>query len=204
MAWILAKKLEMTRIVKEDKFIPITLLEFPVMKVVDIKTIERDWYEAIVIGILSSKEKTVILKEGKAWLSKKSFIEIREFSVTKWMISNYKVADDISIDVLDSIKTVTVSGISKWKWFAWAMKKHNFHWGPKTHGSKFHRALWSIGNRKPTRTHKWKKMHWHMGAERISLKNVPIELINKEMSVIWLRWSIPGWRNSIISIAFNY
>ena len=55
MAWLLAKKLEMTRVVKGDKFIPITLLEVPELKVVDIRTIEKDWYEALVIGVLDKK-----------------------------------------------------------------------------------------------------------------------------------------------------
>ena len=82
------------------------------------------------------------------------------------------------------------------------MKRHNFHGWPKTHGSKFHRALGSIGNRKPTRTHKWKKMHWHYWNSKVSLKKVPLELINKEMSVIWVRWGVPWGRNSEISIIF--
>ena len=70
------------------------------------------------------------------------------------------------------------------------------------HGSKFHRALGSIGNRKPTRTHKGKKMHGHMGNIKVCIKKVPVELINEEMSVIGVRGWVPGWRNSILNVIF--
>jgi len=82
------------------------------------------------------------------------------------------------------------------------MKKHNFHGGPKTHGSKFHRALGSIGNRKPRRTHKGKKMHGHMGCETITLKKVPVELINKDVNIVGVRGAVPGGRNSLVKISF--
>jgi large subunit ribosomal protein L3 len=98
---------------------------------------------------------------------------------------------------------VVLTWTSKWRWFSWAMKRHNFHGWPATHGSKFHRALGSIGNRKPTRTHKGKKMHWHYGTDTVTLKKVPVELVNKELSVIGVRWGVPGARNSLVEIKFN-
>ena len=112
------------------------------------------------------------------------------------------VWSDIDLSVLEWVESVSLSSISKWKWFTWAMKKHNFHWGPKTHGSKFHRALWSIGNRKPTRTHKWKKMHGHHWDIMVTLKKVPVELLNKEASIIGVRGWVPWARNTLVSISF--
>jgi large subunit ribosomal protein L3 len=97
---------------------------------------------------------------------------------------------------------VSVEWFSKWKWFTWAMKRHNFSWGPAGHGSKFHRALGSIGTRKPRRTHKWKKMHGHLGDTKFLIKNVPVELVNKEINVIGVRWWVPGGRNSYVNIIF--
>lgn len=70
--------------------------------------------------------------------------------------------------------------MSKGRGFAGAMKRHNFHGGPATHGSKFHRALGSIGNRKPVRTHKGKKMHGHYGVDTVSLRSVPLEIVNEK------------------------
>lgn len=200
MAWLLAKKLEMTRVVKDEKFIPVTLLEIPAIKVVWFKTIEKDGYSALIIGITENNE--AVLKDWKATLSKNDFSTIKEFPVSEGDLEKYKVGDDLNIDALEWIETVTLVGFSKGKWFAWAMKKHNFHGWPAGHGSKFHRALGSIGNRKPTRTHKGKKMHGHMGDVKVNLKNIPVELLNKEMNVIGVRWGVPGGRNSMVSIIF--
>lgn len=82
------------------------------------------------------------------------------------------------------------------------MKKHNFSGGPAGHGSKFHRALGSIGNRKPRRTHKGKKMHGHHGDIKVNIKNVPVELVNKDVQVIGVRGGVPGGRNSFVRIVF--
>ena len=203
MAWIIATKLEMTRVIKEDKFIPVTLLKIPELRVVWFKTIEKDWYSAIIIWVVDVK-KWVEVKfwEWKTTLSVNDFSIIKEFPVLDGDIEKYKIWDIVGVDSLEGILKVTLEWVSKWKWFAWAMKRHNFSGWPGGHGSKFHRALGSIGNRKPRRTHKWKKMHGHMGDEKISLKKIPIELINKELSVIWVRWGVPWWRNSQINIIF--
>ena len=201
MAWILARKLEMTRIVKGDKFIPVTLLEIPTMKVVWFKTTEKDGYEALIVGILWKKAEWS-LGEGKTTLSKNDFSVIREFPINDTDKEKFKVGEEITLDILDWVETVNLFGKSKWKWFTWAMKKHNFHGWPGGHGSKFHRALGSIGNRKPTKVHKGKKMHGHHGDIVVHIKKVPVELINKDIKVIGVRGAVPGARNSLVNIIF--
>lgn len=201
MAWIITTKLEMTRVVKGDRFIPITLLQVPELRVVWFKTLEKDGYEAIIIWVLTNGANAE-LAEGKVTLNKSSFSKIKEFPVSESEKGNYNVWDVVTLDVLEGDVKVTVEWFSKWKWFTWAMKKHNFHWGPASHGSKFHRALGSIGNRKPTRTHKGKKMHGHLGDTKFTIKNIPVELVNKEIGVIGVRWGVPGWRNSFVNIIF--
>lgn len=203
MAWIITTKLEMTRLVKGDRFVPITLLQVPELRVVWYKTMEKDWYEAIIVWVLENTEKSELQKD-KATLNKTAFSVIKEFPINDWDKEKYNVGDAITMDVFgeEEIK-VSVEWYSKWKWFAWAMKKHNFHWGPSGHGSKFHRALGSIGNRKPKRTHKWKKMHWHLGNTKFTIKNVPVELVNKELNVIGVRGWVPWARNSYVNIIFS-
>lgn len=201
MAWILARKLEMTRIVKGDKFIPVTLLEIPSMKVVWFKTIEKDGYEALIVGILWKKAEWNLV-EWKTTLSKNDFSVIREFPINETDKEKFKVGEEITLDILDWIEIVNLIGKSKWKWFTWAMKKHNFHGWPGGHGSKFHRALGSIGNRKPTKVHKGKKMHGHHGDIVVHIKKVPVELINKDIKVIGVRGAVPGARNSLVNIIF--
>ena len=201
MAWILAKKVEMTRVMKDNRFIPVTLLQVPTMKVVGHKTLEKDGYHAIVIGIIDTQEK-ISLKKGKVWLSKKPFSTLREFHVSEIDTEKFAVGKEITLDILEWVKVVEITGISKWRGFAGAMKRHNFHGGPATHGSKFHRALGSIWNRKPVRTHKGKKMHGHYGVDTVTLRDVVVEIVNKDAGIIGLRWPIPGARNSLVSIVF--
>jgi large subunit ribosomal protein L3 len=201
MAWILAKKLEMTRVIKWDKFVPVTLLEVPQLKVVWIKTVEADGYETLIVWILANGKEGK-LGEGKKTLNKADFTQIKEFPLNEGDSEKFKVGEDITLDSLEGIENVNIVAFSKWKGFTWAMKKHNFHGWPGSHGSKFHRALGSIGNRKPTRTHKGKKMHGHHGDIKVNLRSVPVELINKELGIIWVRGWVPGGRNTIVDIIF--
>lgn len=202
MAWIITTKLEMTRVVKGERFVPVTLLQVPELRVVWFKTQEKDWYDAIIVWVLNTTENVELAKD-KATLNKSKFSVIKEFPLKEWDTEKYNVGDVITMDIFDEegLK-VSIEWFSKWKWFAWAMKRHNFAGWRATHGSKFHRALGSIGNRKPKRTHKWKKMHGHMGNTKFTIKNVPVELVNKEMRVLGVRGWVPGARNSYVNIIF--
>lgn len=182
MAGIIGKKQEMTRIIKWDKLIPVTLIKIPQLVIAQIKTVDKDWYEAVV-------------------LKSEDCGTIREVPMSK-VFADSKKWDSVTLDILDWIEEVKVIWISKGKGFAWAMKRWNFSWGPGRVGSKFHRALGSIGNRKPRRTKPGKKMHWHMWVDQITLKKVPLELVNKNISVIAVKWPIPGARNSLITLNF--
>ncbi|MFK7779832.1 MAG: 50S ribosomal protein L3 [Candidatus Gracilibacteria bacterium] len=202
MAGIIATKLEMTRVMKDDKFIPITLLSVPTLKVVGFKTLENDGYKAIIIGVLNDKIEDSKLAKDKTTLNKSDFKKIVEFPVSDEELEKYNVGDTLSLDVLEGDVKVSVEGFSKGKGFTGAMKKHNFHGGPGGHGSKFHRALGSIGNRKPTKVHKGKKMHGHHGDTKFTIRKVPVELVNKEIGVIGVRGGVPGGRNSFVNIIF--
>ena len=201
MAGILARKVEMTRVIKGDKFVPVTILEVPTLKVVGFKTIEKDGYEAILVGVPKKNAELKVAK-GKKSLPVNQFSEIQEFDLSDGKPEGLDVGSDITLDLLEWVELVRVTWFSKWKWFTGAMKKHNFSGWPATHGSKFHRALGSIWNRKPKRTHKGKKMHGHHGNIKVTLKKVPLELVNKEASLIGVRWWVPGARNSLVTITF--
>ncbi len=198
MAWIIATKLEMTRVIKDDKFIPVTLLKIPTLKVVGFKTLERDWYDAMIVWVVSTETE---LAEGKVTLNKSAFSKIEEFPLVDGDTEKYKTGDLIPASVLEGV-TIEIQGTSKGKGFTGAMKKHNFHGWPGSHGSKFHRALGSIGNRKPTRTHKGKKMHGHHGDIAVTIKKIPVELVNTDMSVVGVRGWVPGARNSFVRVIF--
>ena len=184
MAGIIAKKIEMTRVIHNGVFTPVTLVSVPKLSIAQIKTIENDGYDAVVVRMIDGKKET-----------------LREFENTG-AFKGMTQGDEISLDILDGVELVTVVGTSKGKGFQGAMKRWNFAGGPASHGSKFHRALGSIGNRKPRRTKPGKKMHGHMGLDRITLKKVPLVLVNKELNVVAIKGPVPGTRNSLVTIAF--
>ena len=198
MAGLLARKIEMTRVIKDDVFIPVTLLEIPKMQVVGYKTAQKDGYSAIVVGIVR-KEETKLTK-GKNGLNAKGFSAVKEFSIDVSAEWAKEIGSEIGFAQLEWVETVSITGVSKGRGFAGAMKRHNFHGGPGGHGSKFHRALGSIGNRKPTRTHKGKKMHGHYGVDRKTLRDVPLEIVNESAGIIGVRGPVPGARSSLIEI----
>ncbi len=198
MSGILARKIEMTRVIKGDKFIPVTLLEIPQMQVVGYKTFEKDGYSAIIVGIV--KKEATELQKDKSTLNIKAFSEVREFPVERSEEGKKEIGSEAGFIDLEGVEKVTLSSISKGKGFAGAMKRHNFAGGPASHGSKFHRALGSIGNRKPVRTHKGKKMHGHMGVDKLTLRDVPLEIVNQQAGIIGVRGPVPGARNSLVHI----
>ncbi len=184
MAGIIGKKLEMTRVLHNGKFTPVTLIRVPTLTVAQVKTEEIDGYTALVIA----------MTEGKR-------ITLREVPHTG-VLENLVKGDEISLDLLEGVTDFSITSISKGKGFQGAMKRWNFHGGPASHGSKFHRALGSIGNRKPRRTKPGKKMHGHMGLDTITLKDVPLVLVNKDLRVIAVKGPVPGARNSLITLTF--
>ncbi len=182
--WLIVKKKEMTRMWSWWHMVPVTLLEVSDQKVLRHKTQEKDWYTALV----------VVADQKKSWL----FAFSSEYCVEESVLAEYPVWSILNSSVVEWCSTLRFVWVSKWKWFQWWMKRHWFWWWPATHGSKFHRALWSTGNRKPRRTHKWKKMAWHMWSEIKTLKSLHILEVT---SIDWVeyvvvRWSVPGSYNS--------
>ena len=115
MAGIIGKKLEMTRVLHNGAFTPVTLIKVPTLTVAQVKTIENDGYKAIVISMKDGKRET-----------------LREVPATGAFASLEKGAE-ITLDMLEGIATVDVASISKGKGFQGAMKRWNFHGGPASH-----------------------------------------------------------------------
>lgn len=184
MAGIIGKKLEMTRVLHNGAFTPVTLIKVPTLTVAQVKTLETDGYTAIVISMKDGKQET-----------------LREVSVTGAFASLEK-GNEITLDMLEGIATVEVSSISKGKGFQGAMKRWNFSGLSASHGHKYTRSLGSIGTRKPRRTKLGKKMHGHMGLDKITLKDVPLVLVNKDLRVVAVKGPIAGARNSLITLTF--
>jgi len=188
---IVVSKKEMTRIWMDGKMIPVTLVEVLPQKILRYKTVEKDGYQAVVIWV---NEKETKKEKG----CKLSYDTVTEFAIDDNFQSNNEIGKNIDDTFLEDIKTVEVKGISKGKGYQGVMKRFHLQGWPETHGSKFHRHVGSMGNRKPRRTMKNHPHAGHMGSENVTIKNVSIidRIKHDDKNVLVVKGSLPGWRNS--------
>lgn len=195
-AWLIVAKKEMTKVWKDGKMIPVTLAKVLPQEVLRYKTLEKDGYSAAVIWV-NKKE----LNKSK-W-QKTSYSMTVEFKNIDDNFSNdHKAWSLIDINLLEGVETVSLIGFAKGKGFQWAMKRFHLKGWPKTRGSKFHRQVGSLGNRKPRRVQKWHPHAGRMGWQRVTLKNIEIidKIQNDKEQLLVLKWSIPGSYNSFIQV----
>ncbi len=183
----LCTKQDMTELLVDGKKIPVTLLLFLDQEIIRKKTTEKDGYNAIVVGAGKTE------KDGQV-----EYKYVKEFKVDN--IDDYNVGDKITMDVLKDISTITLKGRTKGKGFQWVVKRFGFAGGPASHGSKFHRHPWGIGNRKPRRVNKNHPLPGHMGDENMTLKNVAIVATHNidGENIVVVKGSVPGSRNSLL------
>lgn len=199
MIGILGKKLGMTQIFTEDgKICPVTVIEAGPCCVVQVKTLDKDGYEAAKIGFLEVEEKK--LNKPESGVFKKAGVKpyrvLREFS-----ISGLKVGEFVTVEKFAKGEKVSVSGTSKGKGFQGVMKRHHFAGGPGSHGSMFNRAPGSIGASSfPSRVWKNQKMPGHMGAERATLKNLEIFDVRVDQNLLLIKGAVPGANGSLLEI----
>jgi large subunit ribosomal protein L3 len=200
MTAILGKKLGMTQIFTEDgRLIPVTVVEAGPCQVVQVKTAEKDGYEAVRIGFVEER-KAKRASKPVAGVFKKAGTPVykltRDFPMT-----GLKVGDAVRSESFSKGDVVSVSGVSKGKGFQGVMKRHNFLGGPDTHGSMFNRAPGSIGaSSYPSRVWRGQRMAGHMGNERVTVKNLTIVDVRPDQNLILIKGAIPGPANTIIEI----
>jgi large subunit ribosomal protein L3 len=198
---LMGTKIGMTQIFDENgKIIPVTVVQAMPNVVVQIKTTEKEGYDAIQVGYGEIREKLVNMpRKGqfkKAGVGVKRLL--KEFRLEE---NNYEVGNEINVELFEAGEKVDVSGLSKGKGFAGVIKKWHFHIGPKSHGSKFHRAVGSMGaSSSPSRTFKNKKMPGRMGHVNTTVLNLEIVKVMPEKNVILIKGGIPGPNKSVVVI----
>ena len=201
MKGILGRKVGMTEVFTTDgKLIPVTVIEVQSNVVTQIKTTEKDGYNAIQLGAFDKKEKSSNNPEKghskKANTSPKRFLkEIRGVET-----SSYTLGQVIEADVFQSGDTVDVTGTSKGKGFAGVIKRWNQSRGPETHGSTYHRRVGSMGTMRPMRVLKGKKLPGHLGNEQITIQNLTIVDVDMENKCILVSGNVPGPKNSFVFV----
>jgi len=200
MKGILGRKVGMTQVfTKDGKLIPVTVVEVPSNVVMQVKTVEKDGYNAVQLGVFEKKESKAIKPEigqaKKANTTPKRYLkEIRNVE------STYSVGDTISADVFTVGEIVDVTGTSKGHGFEGVIKRHNQSRGPMGHGSHYHRRPGSLGTMLPKRVLKGKKLAGHMGVDTVTIQNLEIVEVNTSENYILVSGNIPGAKNSLVLI----
>ena len=200
---IIGKKIGMTQIFDESgKVIPVTVVEAGPCVVVQKKTVENDGYAAVQIGFGEVKPKNVN-KPMKGHFDKAEVAAkktLKEFRLEG--CDSMNVGDIIKADTFAVGDSVDVSGTSKGKGFAGAIKRHNQHRLKETHGTgPVHREAGSMGAcSSPSRIYKGKGMPGHMGAEKVTVQNLEVVKIDTENNLIAVKGAIPGSKGSIVTI----
>jgi large subunit ribosomal protein L3 len=176
----------------------VTVVEAGPCVVVQVKTQERDGYDAIQLGFGQRKRLTKPVLGHVKQLG--NFRFMREVRVDD--PKQYEVGQTLGADVFEEGDIVSVVGTSKGKGFAGGVKRYHFSGGPKTHGqSDRHRAPGSIGSgTSPGRVRKGLHMAGHMGAERVTVKNLRIFQANSERGVLLIEGSVPGGVNGVVRV----
>lgn len=199
---LLGQKVGMTQIFTEDgNMIPVSVIVAEPNVVVQVKTIDKEGYDAIQVGYGVIRDKLVNSPQKGHF--KKAGIQfkrhLREFRLED--CSSYDIGTEIDVNIFSQGEKVDVIGISKGKGFQGTIKRWNGHRGPMSHGSKFHRSVGSMGaSSDPSRTFKNKKMPGRMGGRRCTVQNLEIVKIIPEKNVILIKGCIPGPNKSIIQI----
>ena len=199
---ILGKKLGMTQIFNENgKVIPVTVIEAGPCTVIQKKTVEKDGYEAIQVAFGDIREK-LRNKPVKGHFAKAGVSVKRHIKEFKLEDSNsLEIGQEIKADVFEAGERVDISGVSKGKGFQGTIRRWNAHRGPMTHGSKFHRAVGSMGaSSDPSRTFKNKRMPGHMGNVNTTVLNLEVVRIIPEKNLILLKGGAPGPNKGLVQI----
>ena len=198
---ILGKKIGMTQVFNEEGVVtPVTVVEAGPVVVTQIKTVETDGYNAIQLGFADQKASRVNKPQkghfDKAGVTPKRLLQ--EFRVEN--PADYTVGQEIKADVLEAGMMVDITGTSKGKGTAGTIKRYNQSTGPKTHGSKFHRAAGSLGAASyPARVIKGMHMAGHMGHETSTVQNLEIVRVDAERNIVLVKGAVPGPKGGFVS-----
>jgi len=200
MLGLYAKKVGMTQVFDGDgNLLPVTVMRFDPNVVIAKKTKETDGYAAVVVGIDDAKKSRITKARSgqfpKDIPAKKRIRELRDFE------KEVAVGDALGVEVLEGVRYVDVSGISKGKGFQGVVRRFGFGGGRKTHGSKFHREPGSTGqNTYPAKTFKNKKLPGHMGHEKVTSLSLRVVKMDPEKQLLMVKGAVPGINKGLVFV----
>jgi large subunit ribosomal protein L3 len=204
---LLGRKLGMTQLFDEDGNVSrVTIVEAGPCIVTQVKTDEKDGYQAVQIGFGQAK-RPIKAQKGHASFGESTPSKLREVRLDSAAIDveatkedPLKVGSKLEVDQFEAGEDVVVTGTSKGKGFAGTIKRHNFSSGPKSHGSHNIRQPGSIGSAFPQHVFKGQKMAGQMGGQRTTVKGLKVVSIDQENNLLAISGAIPGPRKGIVMI----
>ncbi|MCI8342897.1 MAG: 50S ribosomal protein L3 [Clostridia bacterium] len=201
---IIGRKVGMTQIFAEDgKVIPVTVVEAGPCPVVQVKTVETDGYNALKLGFLEAKEKSL----NKPELGQFKKAGVKPCKVLKEVridgVENYAVGAEVKADVFSAGERVDVAGVTKGHGYTGVIKRWNQHRLKETHGvGPVHREPGSMGaNSTPSRVFKHKHLAGQYGVENVTIQNLEVVRVDLARNAILIKGAIPGPKGSVVTIA---
>lgn len=198
MKAILGRKLEMTQIFAEDGTVtPVTLVQAGPCTILDVRSDEKDHYDAMVLGYETAKSM------NKAQTG--SFGDLGSFAIIREIRANGQLevnrGDTLDVSIFELGDKVDVTGQSKGRGFQGVVKRHGFAGSPASHGHKDQlRMPGSIGSTGPQRVFKGTRMAGRMGNDQVTVKNLEIVKIDPKKNIIAIKGAIPGARGGLLKI----
>lgn len=198
MKALITRKVGMASIITDDGTMQaVTLLSASPNVISQIKTIEKDGYQAVQLGFEENKH------PGKAAKGHFKNIEVAPKVVREFRVEGdleLKTGDKITVENFATGDIIDATGTTKGKGFAGGIKRHNFARGRKTHGGRSYRRPGSIGSMYPQKIFKGKRMAGQYGSTQVTVKNLKVSIIDSENNLIGVLGAVPGPKKSIIMI----
>ena len=203
MNGILGKKIGMTQVYHQDgRAVPVTVLRAGPCVVVQRKAADSDGYDAVQLGLVEESVPRKVNAPRRGHFEKAGVVPTRrlaEFRVDEG--DEAKAGDEVKVTIFGEDEWVDIVGTSKGKGFQGVIKRHGFGGGRASHGSMFHRAPGSVGqSASPSRVFPNMRLPGHMGARRITTKNLQIVKVVEDENLSFVRGTVPGARNSYVEI----
>ena len=193
---ILGVKIGMMQLFLEGgTVVPATVIQAGPCVVIQKKTADKEGYSSVQLGLIESTVPKNINKPLSGHLEQAKAPPIRYLKEIKLLDSSEdtKVGNKVLVDQFSDKDEVNVTGISKGKGFAGVMKRHGFSGGVASHGSMFHRAPGSIGQSAyPSRVFKGTRSPGHLGASRVTVKNLKVVKVDLAKNLLIVKGSVPG------------
>jgi len=196
---LLARKVGMTQVFTErGTTVPVTVLESAGCRVVQVKTVAVDGYDAAQIGLGERAARRT--PKALAGHFKRAGTPPQRHLAEVRDPGDIKVGARLGVDLFAAGQLIDVCGISQGKGFAGQHKRHNFDRGAVTHGSHNIKQPGSIGSTDAARVFRGLRMAGHLGAQRATVRNLEVVRVDTDRNLLLVKGSVPGHRNAVVLV----